>query len=46
VRLAEAEGEPLAGVSKAILGGYLGLSKKQQAEAPAIVRRHLLALAG
>jgi hypothetical protein len=30
---------------KAILGD-LGLNQKQQSEAPAIVRRHLLALAG
>jgi hypothetical protein len=44
VRIAEAQGELLAGVIKAILGD-LGPNKKQQNEAPAIVRRHLLALA-
>ena len=44
VRIAEAQGELLAEVIKAILGD-LGLTKKQQSEAPAIVRRHLLALA-
>ena len=45
VRVAEAQGELLAGVIKAILGD-LGLDKEQQTDAPAIVRRHLLALAG
>ena len=45
VRIAEAQGELLAGVIKAILGD-LGLNKKQQTDAPAIGRRHLLALAG
>ena len=45
VRIAEAQGELLASVIKAILGD-LDLNKKQQADAPAIVRRHLLALAG
>jgi hypothetical protein len=45
VRIAEAQGELLAGVIKAILGD-LGLNMKQQTDAPAIVRRHLLALAG
>jgi hypothetical protein len=45
VRIAEAQGKLLAGVIKAILGD-LGLNKKQQTDAPAIVRRHLLALAG
>jgi hypothetical protein len=45
VRVAEAQGELLAGVIKSMLGD-LGLNSKQQGEAPAIVRRHLLALAG
>jgi hypothetical protein len=45
VRVAEAQGELLASVIKAILTG-LGLDKDQQDKAPAIVRRHLLALAG
>jgi hypothetical protein len=45
VRVAEAQGELLASVIKAILGD-LGLSKDQQAVAPGIVRRHLIALAG
>ena len=45
VRLAEQQGELVAQVIKAVLGD-LGLTKEQQAEAPAIVRRHLLALAG
>ena len=43
VALAEAQGEMLASVIKAILGD-LGLSKEQQREAPAVVRRHLTAL--
>jgi hypothetical protein len=43
VAIAEREGEMLAGVIKAILGD-LGLSKEQQREAPAVVRRHLTAL--
>jgi hypothetical protein len=44
VRIAEAQGELLASVIKAILGD-LGLNKNEQTDAPAIVRRHLLALA-
>jgi hypothetical protein len=43
--LAEQQGELIAQVIRSILGD-LGLNKKQQDEAPAIVRRHLLALAG
>jgi len=43
VRGAEARGELLASTIKAILGD-LGLSKEQQREAPAVVRRHLTAL--
>jgi hypothetical protein len=43
VRVAEAQGEMLAGVIKAILGD-LGLSKEQQKLAPAAERKHLTAL--
>ena len=43
VRVAEAQGELLAQVIKAILGD-LDLSKKQQAMVGGVVRRHLMAL--
>jgi len=45
VRIAEQQGELIAQVIRSIRGD-LGLSSRQQSEAPAVVRRHLLALAG
>ena len=45
VRVAEQQGELIAQVIRSIRGD-LGLNSKQQSEAPAVVRRHLLALAG
>jgi len=45
VRIAEQQGELIALVIRSIRGD-LGLNSKQQSEAPAVVRRHLLALAG
>jgi hypothetical protein len=44
VRIAEQQGELIPQVIRSVLGD-LGLNSKQQSEAPAIVRRHLLALA-
>ena len=43
VRIAEQQGELLAGVIRAILGD-LALTKEQQQQVPAVVRKHLLAL--